>query len=114
MNNKSVLPQFLSHEHQNSQSFQRTADAAEQQAAEIAVVRRELQKTREEFADYKRQQADQREADRAQAGIDKKKQFRHELFVAAFTVAFTLFLEHLGDVVKLAQLAFEALITLAK
>lgn len=86
----------------------------EREIANLAAVHAELEKTRNEFSDYKAQQAEQRKADAVQAEIDKKKQRRHELFVAAFTVAFTLFLEHIGDIVKIAKLAFEALVALAK
>lgn len=49
------------------------------------------------------------QAQRAQALLDKKHEFRHDFKVAAFTVAATLFLEHLPDVCKLLHRVLEML-----
>lgn len=87
---------------------------ARQTAASIDAISIALEQTRDEFADYKAQQAKQRDSDAVQAAVDKKKQLRHEYLVAAFTVALTLFLEHFLDIVELAKLAFESLVALLK
>ena len=114
MNYKPILPQHLSSEYQKSENLRRMADAGERHLEEVGAIRSELKKTRNEFADFKAQQAEQRKADAVQAQVDKKKQRRHEYLVAAFTVALTLFIEHFFDVVKLMQVAFETLIALLK
>lgn len=90
------------------------ARCARQTVASINAISAALEQTRDEFADYKAQQAKQRDSDAVQAAVDKKKQLRHEYLVAAFTVALTLFLEHFLDIVELAKLAFESLVAALK
>lgn len=94
--------------------FPTPAQLKEREIANLEAVRIELETARNEFCHYKAQQAEQRKADAVQAEIDKKKQRCHEYILAAFTVCFTLFLEHIGDVVDFVQFAFESLVTLLK
>lgn len=105
--------QHLSSAHQNTQNLQRMADSQEQYAKEIATIRAELERTRQEFADYKAEQNKQHEADSLNAISEKKKLYRHEYRVAAFTVALTLFIEHFLDIVDLVQFLIEQLLALA-
>lgn len=67
-----------------------------------------LEQMRKERAD---QDAEKHAAD-AQAVKDKKKDRRHDFLVAAFGAALTLFLEHIGDVVDLINVALEHVLTL--
>lgn len=55
--------------------------------------------------DAKRREEDA--ANNAKAVEDKKQQFRHDFHVAAFSVALTLALERLGDIVHFVQVAAE-------
>lgn len=112
MNKIRLIPQNMSIEYQNSQSLQRTAEAAEQQVQEVERLRGELEKIRQEFADYKAQQREQYRADGVQRIADNKQLRRHDYFVAAFTFALTLFVEHFTDVVDFAQVSLEAFIAL--
>lgn len=114
MNYSRLLPQNLSSAYQNSKNLERMANAEEKKTEEISHIRSELQKTREEFADYKTKQDEQRTSDLMQAQIDKKQQRRHEYLVSAFTVALTLFIEHFFDIIKLMKILFEKLVTLLK
>lgn len=58
------------------------------------------------------QRAAEREADRANAIMDKKKDHRHDFAVAAFGGAVTLFFEHFGDLIDLLQLSLEKVLLL--
>lgn len=88
-----------------------TSESVNRLAADFANLRLDLEKTADELREYKAQQAEQRETDRAQAVIDKKKDRRNQFLVAAFTVALTLFLEHFCDVVKFAKFALESVLS---
>lgn len=46
-------------------------------------------------------------ANDAKAIKDKKQQYRHDFHVAAFSVALTLLLEHIGDIVHFVKVAAE-------
>ena len=81
-------------------------------ARELESVRSELQQTRNEFSDYKAQQDEYHRAEAAQTEIDKKKQRRHEFKLSAFTVCFTLFLEHIPDLINLFQISVKFVISL--
>ena len=114
MENYPILPQHLSSEYQKSVNLRRMADAEERKLEEIVAIRSELEKTRNEFADFKSEHAEQHKADAMQAEVNEKKQRRHEYLVAAFTVALTLFIEHFFDVVKFVKFALESLVALLK
>jgi len=107
-----LLPQSLSSAYQNSKNLENVAQAQKDQSLQLAAIRAELEKTRNEFSDYKAQHAKQHKTDAAQAVIDKKKQRRHEYAIAAFTVALTLALEHIFDLIKFAKLALKSLLSL--
>ena len=92
----------------SQQLQQKAVKSLDDLAAELASLRSGLEKTTDELREYKSQQAEQRKADHAQAVIDKMKDRRDQFLVAAFTVAFTLFLEHFCDVVKFAKFALES------
>lgn len=51
-------------------------------------------------------------SDRAHAIREKKKDYRHDFAVAAFSSAVTLFLEHIGDVIDFIKVSVEKLLTL--
>ncbi len=91
------------------ESRERAAFGIEELASEVSVLQSHLQQTAQELCDYKTQQAEQYQADAAQAIIDKKKQRRHEYLVAAFTVALTLSIEHIADIVEVLKLAFKVI-----
>lgn len=93
---------------------ERSAAGIDAIATGLKTLRSDLEQTRKELADLKADQDRQRNANAAQAIIDKKKQRRHEYLVAAFTVALTLLLEHFGDVIQLAKLAFKSIVALLK
>lgn len=79
----------------------------------ITVKGRDYLSACEQQLDQQRQQKAELQAkervQRAQALLDKKHEFRHDFKVAAFTVAATLFLEHLPDVLKLLHRVLEML-----
>ena len=114
MNYKPTLPQYLSPEYQKSENLRKIAETGERQLEEIGAIRSELEKTRNEFSDYKTQHSKQHEADAVQAEFDKKQQLRHEYLVAAFTVTLTLFIEHFFDIIELAKIALKALVAFLK
>ena len=112
MNPHHILPEFLSSEHHKSVNLERMADTHEKQLDEIKALRTELEKTRQELADYKAQQSEQHRSDSHQQIDDHRKLLRHDYLVAAFTVALTLFLEHVPDIANFLKLAAEKLIVL--
>jgi len=114
---KHYAPQHLSTVYQNAQSLRQSAAAAEKQTTEVEAIRRELEQTRRELkqtrnelADYKAQQNEYHRAEAAKAEVDKKQQRRHEFKLSAFTVCFTLFLEHIPDLVNLVKVAVESIV----
>ena len=93
---------------------EKTAQNTEKTALEVAALRQELVKvkaeleqSRQDFANYKAEQAEQRKADAAQGRLDKEQNRRDVYISTAFSVCFTLFLEHLPDVIRFVQLAVE-------
>lgn len=73
---------------------------------------RALHDFKEQAQQMAQQQADEDRkiaAKQVQAVIDKKKEFRHDFKVAAFTVVLTLGLEHIADFVNLLQRALKAI-----
>lgn len=109
---RSDIVQAAAREARSLEAEESTAASLNSLAAELASLRSGLENTADELRDYKAQQTKQRDADIVQARIDKKKDRRNQFLVSAFTVAFTLFLEHLGDVEKFAKLALKAISSL--
>lgn len=58
------------------------------------------EKAAQDIAKEKADQDDQKAADHAQREIDRKKQFRHDFKVAAFSVILALVLEHLPGLIQ--------------
>lgn len=81
------------------------------QVQSLEALQSELQQTRQELADYQANQAAQYQADCVQAGIDKKKDRRHMYICAAFSVCFTLLIEHISDVMRFAKIAFKSVLS---
>lgn len=69
----------------------------------------ELKKKASENRAAKEEQA---YADRAQILADKKHDRRHDFFVAAFSVAATLFAEHIGDIIDFSKVTAEKVLVL--
>lgn len=107
-----ILPECFSSEHQKLVDIERMADAHEKQLDEINALRTELEKTRQELADYKAQQSEQHQSDAQQQIDDHRKLLRHDYLVAAFTVALTLFLEHFFDIADFLKPALKMLLAL--
>lgn len=57
-----------------------------------------LKETRKKVADDNAKQESEKRHKAIQAEKDKKQQFRHDFFVAAFTFALTLLLEHAAEI----------------
>ncbi|MBP3411384.1 MAG: hypothetical protein J6M10_10365 [Clostridia bacterium] len=108
----------LLHESRVLQAQERAAVGVKELAAKLVDVQGELEQSRKEFADFKRQQAEQYAADMAQAKLDLKKLHRHDilvaLFSAAFTAAFTLIAQNLGNILNFLKSGYEFVIALFK
>lgn len=70
------------------------------------------QEAAKQKADEQAQQAEKDASDRAQVLSDKKKDYRHDFAVAAFGSAFTLFIEHVGDIIDFIEISVEKILTL--
>lgn len=92
---------------QTARNTEATAKEVASLREELVRVKAELEQSRQDFASYKAEQDKQREADAAQGRLDKKQNRRDIYISAAFSVCFTLFLEHLFDIVRFIQLAVE-------
>lgn len=79
--------------------------------AELAPdpVTKELKGIVQDMAEYHSEYNENRRADEVKAEKDKKHGFRHDFLVAAFTVALTLFLEHLHDIIEFVLEFFRSL-----
>lgn len=62
----------------------------------------ELKGIAQDMAKYHAEYNENRRADEIKTEKDKKHCFRHDFFVAAFSIALTLFFEHIHDVIKFA------------
>lgn len=80
------------------QLAERQAKAIESLREELSSIRSELERTRNDFARYKSDHDAQHESDADQRIKESDHLFRRDLKCAAFSVLFSLFLEHLGDV----------------
>lgn len=79
--------------------------------AELAPnpVSKELKGIAQDMAEYHSEYNENRRANEVKAEKDKKHSFRHDFLVAAFTVALTLFLEHLHDIIEFVLEFFRSL-----
>lgn len=59
-----------------------------------------LKNIAQDMSEYHAEYNENRRADEIKAEKDKKHSFRHDFFVAAFTVALTLFFEHIHDIIE--------------
>lgn len=59
----------------------------------------ELEKLRKQVAKYRAEEDERHKAEAVQREKDGKKNFRNSIIVAAFSSAFTLFLEHINDII---------------
>lgn len=64
---------------------------------------------RKEMADQEAQKAAEKRANDQKAVMDKKQSFRHDFHVAAFSVALTLCLEHINDIVDLVKTVLKSI-----
>ena len=67
------------------------------------------ERRRKELADQDAQKAAEKRANDQKAVMDKKQSFRHDFHVAAFSVALTLFLEHIDDIVDFVKTVFKGI-----
>ena len=88
------------------ESFRQQLLQVQQQAAEA------LERTRNEFADYKAQQAEQHARDEDQRILDRKQSTRNQLICSALSVCLTLFLEHLPDVIGFVDVLLKSALSL--
>lgn len=81
---------------------------------QLVVIQREaasaLENTKNELADYKRQQESQHLRDLAQRELDKKQNRRNLFISAALSVCSSLLIEHHADLVRLAKVAVEEIL----
>ena len=54
----------------------------------------------QDMSEYHAEYNENRRADEIKAEEEKKHSFRHDFFVAAFTIALTLFFEHIHDIIE--------------
>ena len=77
---------------------QKRDDAILNTAKAIEAIKKDLQQTRQQMSNQQAEYDKNREADTLQRIKDKRQSFRHDFYVAAFSVAFTLFMEHFSDI----------------
>lgn len=82
---------------------QKRDDAILNTAKAIEAIKKDLQQTRQQMSNQQAEYDKNREADTLQRIKDKRQSFRHDFYVAAFSVAFTLFMEHFSDIVAFFQ-----------
>lgn len=73
-----------------------------------------LEKAAQDIAKEKADQDDQKAADHAQREIGRKKQFRHDFKVVAFSVVLTIVLEHLPGLIQFLFHFFGSLFNISK
>lgn len=79
--------------------------------AELAPdpVAKRLKDIAQDMAEYHSEYNENRRADEIKAEKEKKHSFRHDFFVAAFTVTLTLFFEHIHDIIEFVLKLFRSL-----
>ena len=63
----------------------------------------------QDMSEYHSEYNENRRADAVKAEQEKKHSFRHDFLVAAFTVALTLFFEHIQDIIEFILKFFRSL-----
>lgn len=63
----------------------------------------------QDMSEYHAEYNENRRADEIKAEKEKKYSLRHDFFVAAFTVALTLFFEHIQDIIEFISKFFRSL-----
>lgn len=69
----------------------------------IESIRKDLQQTRQQMSNQQAEYDKNRKADALQRIKDKRQSFRHDFYVAAFSVAFTILVERFSDIVAFFQ-----------
>ena len=82
---------------------QKRDDAILKTAKIIESIRKDLQQTRQQMSDQQAEYDKNRKADALQRIKDKRQSFRHDFYVAAFSVAFTILVERFSDIVAFFQ-----------
>ena len=93
---------------QKAQAEYRPVEPLEAELAPNHVVG-ELKSIAQDMAEYHAEYNENRRADEIKAEKNKKHSFRHDFFVAAFTITLTLFFEHLHDIIELVLEFFRSL-----
>ena len=76
---------------------------------DIKEIEDNLKNIAQDMSEYHAEYNENRRADEIKAEKDKKHSFRHDFLVAAFTVALTLFLEHIHDIIEFVLEFFRSL-----
>ena len=82
---------------------QKRDDAILKTAKIIESIRKDLQQTRQQMSDQLAEYDKNRKTDALQRIKDKRQSFRHDFYVAAFSVAFTILVERFSDIVAFFQ-----------
>lgn len=82
------------------EDFYRLTPAGE---SALASFNEACDKARHDQAQKRAEDAAKRESDRAQVLADKKRDYRHDFKVAAFTVVLTLLVEHFGKIIDFVK-----------
>ena len=82
---------------------QKRDDAILKTAKIIESIRKDLQQTRQQMSDQQAEYDKNRKTDALQRIKDKRQSFRHDFYVAAFSVAFTILVERFSDIVAFFQ-----------
>ena len=93
---------------QKAQAEYQPVEPLEAELAPSHVVG-ELKDIAQNMAEYHAEYNENRCADEIKAEKNKKHSFRHDFFVAAFTITLTLFFEHLHDIIELVLEFFRSL-----
>lgn len=79
------------------------AEAQRKRDDALFGLRDALESTKQQMADQYAKYDVERKQDTLQRKKDKKESLRHDFYVAAFSVAFSLFVEHFSDVKSFFQ-----------
>lgn len=82
---------------------QKRDDAILNTAKIIESIRKDLQQTHQQMSDQQAEYDKNRKTDALQRIKDKRQSFRHDFYVAAFSVAFTILVERFSDIVAFFQ-----------
>lgn len=77
--------------------------------SQTSGILHKLKDLAQDVSEYHSEYNEKRRADEIKAEKEKKYSFRHDFFVAAFTVALTLFFEHIHDIIEFVLKLFRSL-----